>query len=127
MDNKPRMCPHCRAFIDAKATVCEYCDGKIGPPSWKRPDPGMALGGFISQAHFTTFIILLINFALFIATMVMTSKMQGGSISLFGGIDGQNPLLVRSQGPFRDPGAGGVVATHYCRFSTRRSAALHDE
>ena len=101
MADKPRMCPHCRAFIDPKASVCEYCDGKIGRPSWKRPDPGVALGGFIQQSHYTTFIILVINFALFIATMVMTSKMQGGSISLFGGIDGRILVAFGAKDTFR--------------------------
>jgi len=101
MDKKPRMCPHCRAFVDADASVCEYCDGKIGPPSWKRSDPGTALGGFIQQSHFTTFIILFINLALFLATMVLTSKIQGGSISLFGGIDGQALVLFGAKDTFR--------------------------
>jgi rhomboid protease GluP len=86
--SKPRMCPHCRAFTDPKSRICEYCNEKIGEPSWKRPDPGQALGGFISARHFTTFIVLCINFALFVATMVLTSKLQGGSLSLFGSIDG---------------------------------------
>lgn len=97
---KPRMCPHCRAFIDPKSRVCEYCSEKVGLPSWKRPDPTKALGGFIAASHFTTFIILFINFALFISTMVLTSKFQGGSISLFGGIDGQTLFLFGAKDRF---------------------------
>ena len=95
------MCPHCRAFIDPKSRICEYCGEKVGQPSWKRSDPGKALGGFIAASHYTTFIILFINFALFIATMVLTSNLQGGSLSLFGNIDGRALVAFGAKDTFR--------------------------
>ena len=87
--SKPRMCPHCRAFIDPKANVCEYCGEKVGKTFAQRPDPSLVLGGFISPSHYTTFLILLINFVFFIATLIMTTKVTGQSASLFSGIDGE--------------------------------------
>ena len=85
----PRMCPHCRAFIDPKSKVCEYCGEKVGKAYADRPDTSTALGGFISQSHYTTFLILLINFVLFIATLIMTSKFSGESAGLFLSISGE--------------------------------------
>jgi rhomboid protease GluP len=83
------MCPHCRAFVDPKSKVCEYCGQPIGKPSWQRPDPSKALGGLVLQSHFTTFIILFLNFALFAATLILTMKSRDGSVGLLGGIDGE--------------------------------------
>lgn len=85
---KPRMCPHCRAFIDPKARRCEYCGNEVGQAFAARPDPSMALRGLIPQTHFTTFIILAINFALFAATLIMTMKTTGSG-GLFAGVDGR--------------------------------------
>ena len=90
--SNPRMCPHCRAFIDPKEKVCEYCGEKVGKVFADRPDPSHALGGFISASHYTTFIILLINFVLFVATLIMTTKVTGESAGLFAGIE--NKVLV---------------------------------
>lgn len=87
------MCPHCRAFIDPRAKVCEYCGEPVGKPFAKRTDPSVALGGFIQQSHFTTFIILLVNFAIFAATLMLTSKFSEGSFSIFSGING-NVLVL---------------------------------
>ena len=87
--SKPRMCPHCRAFIDPKSKTCEYCGEKVGKTYAQRPDPGRVLGGFVSPSHYTTFIILFINFALFVATLIMTTKVTGQSPGLFAGIDGE--------------------------------------
>ena len=64
-----------------------------GKPFAKRTDPSVALGGFIQQSHFTTFIILLVNFAIFAATLMLTSKFSEGSFSIFSGING-NVLVL---------------------------------
>src|SRR5271165_4404604 len=62
------MCPNCRAFVTASDKVCPYCDMKLGPRAIERRSPSDALGGLIPHARFTTVIILLINFALFVAS-----------------------------------------------------------
>jgi rhomboid protease GluP len=65
--DKRRMCPNCRAFVTTNDRVCPYCDMKLGPRAIDVRSPGAILGGLIPQAHFTTVIILLINFALYLA------------------------------------------------------------
>jgi rhomboid protease GluP len=84
---KRRMCPHCRAFITTKDRVCPYCDTKVGPRAVDRRAPGEILGGLISQAHFTTSMILLLNFGLYAATVIYS--MQTGRGGGWMGLDGQ--------------------------------------
>lgn len=59
------MCPHCRAFITTKDRVCPYCGEKVGPRAVDARSAGETLMGFIPAGRFVTFIILLIDFALF--------------------------------------------------------------
>jgi rhomboid protease GluP len=84
MDTR-RMCPHCRAFITSSDRVCPYCNEKVGVRSVDRRDPAPLLGGLIPHAQFTTVIILLINFGLYIATTVYS--MRGGNNEAFMGLD----------------------------------------
>lgn len=67
MDNR-RMCPNCRAFITTSDRVCPYCGVQVGPRAIDRREPGALIGGLIPARHFTTFLILLINVALFLAS-----------------------------------------------------------
>lgn len=76
------MCPHCRAFIDPKARVCPYCEATVGPKAVEQRDTGGAiLGGLIPHARFTTVLILLVNSALYAAT-VFYSLNRGNSGAL---------------------------------------------
>src|ERR1700722_11474038 len=63
------MCPNCRAFITTNDTVCPYCGEKTGPRAVDLQQRAEILGGFIPQAHFTTILILVINFGFFLATL----------------------------------------------------------
>lgn len=74
------MCPHCRAFIDPKARVCPYCENEVGKPSWTRQETGSALRGLIPQTHFTTVIILALNFGLFVASLLLSMKLGSESM-----------------------------------------------
>lgn len=72
----PRMCPHCRAFIDPKAKVCPYCENEVGISFRRQAEPeAPALRGLVPQSHFTTFILLAINFGLFLAMMLLSSNL----------------------------------------------------
>jgi rhomboid protease GluP len=82
-----RMCPHCRAFITVKDRVCPYCNETVGPRAIDRYSPAPILGGLISHARFTTVIILLLNFGLYVATVIFS--MQAGNGSALMGIDGR--------------------------------------
>jgi rhomboid protease GluP len=83
--DKRRMCPHCRAFITANDRVCPYCNETVGPRAIDRREPGAILGGFIPHARYTTVIILLINFGLYVATAVYGKNVgEGEALLMFG-------------------------------------------
>jgi rhomboid protease GluP len=82
-----RMCPNCRAFITIKDKVCPYCDVKLGPRAIDVRMPSDILGGLIPHARFTTTVILLINFGLYLAMVVYS--MRAGNESAFMGLDGR--------------------------------------
>jgi len=79
------MCPHCRAFITAKDRVCPYCNEKVGPRAVDRRNPGDLLGGLIPHASFTTTLILVINFGLYLATTIYS--MRAGNSNAWMNID----------------------------------------
>ena len=70
------MCPHCRAFITKRDRVCPYCNEHVGPRAADRPEfaGGHNIGGFIPHAQFVTVMLLLINFALYIATTIYSMR-----------------------------------------------------
>jgi rhomboid protease GluP len=86
-----RMCPQCRAFIQTSDRVCPYCEAQVGPRAVDRRQPKEILGGLIPHAHFTTTMILLINFGLFAATVLYS--VRAGNGDAFWGLDG--PTLVQ--------------------------------
>jgi rhomboid protease GluP len=57
----------------------------VGPRAADRRNPKEILGGFIPHAHFTTTMILLINFGLFAATVLYS--MRAGNGDAFFGLD----------------------------------------
>jgi rhomboid protease GluP len=69
------MCPSCRAFITTSDRTCPYCGVQVGPRAIDRREPGEILGGLIPQAHFTTILILVINFGYFILSLVLSGSM----------------------------------------------------
>ena len=88
------MCPNCRAFITTDDKICPYCEMKLGPKAAVSREASSGLiAGFIPHAGFTTFIILLINFGLYAATVVVSMKqgtdnavmdLDGRTLVLFG-------------------------------------------
>lgn len=77
------MCPNCRAFITIDDKVCPYCDVPV-------PARGFAaaqdlVGGLIPHAQFITSLILLVNGALFVATIIMSYN--AGNQNALSGID----------------------------------------
>ena len=79
MDQR-RMCPHCRAFITNRDRVCPYCNQEVGPRAVDRRNPVDLLGGFIPHARFVTTIILVINFGLYLATVVFSQRLGAGGL-----------------------------------------------
>jgi rhomboid protease GluP len=82
---KRRMCPHCRAFITTDDRICPYCENVVGPKPIDRRAPAPIFGGLIPHARFITVMILLINFALYIA-MTLRS-MQAGNHEALSSLD----------------------------------------
>lgn len=79
------MCPHCRAFITSKDSICPYCQEAVGPRAVELRDDS-PIGGFIPQRNFTTVIILLINFGFYAATVF--ASMNAGNQSAVMNLDG---------------------------------------
>jgi rhomboid protease GluP len=96
------MCPHCRAFITTDDRVCPYCDTPVGPRAVdRRGATEQLIGGFIPHARFTTTILLLINFGLYIATAVYSmNHTRGGG---FMDIDGQTLAIFGASLPRGNP------------------------
>jgi rhomboid protease GluP len=92
---KRRMCPNCRAFITTDDRVCPYCDFKLGPSAAARQRDTEPIAGFIPQAGFTTFVILLMNLGLYAATVIVSMNtfgaenavmdVDGRALVMFGG------------------------------------------
>ena len=70
------MCPNCRALLDSKLDVCEYCHVELGASPRREPE---LLSRFVPQENFTTMVILLVNFGMFVATLLMTMKNSEGA------------------------------------------------
>jgi rhomboid protease GluP len=81
------MCPHCRAFITVNDRTCPYCNERVGPRAIDVRAPSPILGGLISHARFNTVIILLINFGLFVATVLFSFR--AGDSDAVMGVDGR--------------------------------------
>ncbi|HKE24743.1 MAG TPA: rhomboid family intramembrane serine protease [Bryobacteraceae bacterium] len=73
-----RMCPHCRAFVTNKDRVCPYCNERIGPRAIDLRDPSGLVAGLIPQARFNTMVILLVNFGLYLASGLFSTKSGKG-------------------------------------------------
>lgn len=81
------MCPNCRAFISSADSVCPYCETQIRPPAAaarRGASPTGAVAGLIPHARFTTSMIMLINFALFLASMLYATQVSGSSFDIPG-------------------------------------------
>jgi len=75
-----RMCPHCRAFVGSSEKLCTECNNPMPRPYAKRMASGAALAGLVPPTHFTTLIVLMINGALFAATLLMSLKKGGDAL-----------------------------------------------
>ena len=80
--DKRRMCPHCRAFISSSDRVCPYCHETVGQRAVQQRDTSAVLAGFIPQARFTTIVILVINFGLYLATTLYSLR-QGNADAMW--------------------------------------------
>ena len=70
------MCPNCRAFITNNDRTCPYCNERVQPKAVDLRNAGAMIGGLIPHGRFTTSIILLINFGLFLATSLGGTDLQ---------------------------------------------------
>jgi len=109
MDSR-RMCPHCRAFITTKDRVCPYCNETVGARAVDLRNAGDLLGGFIPHARFNTMLILLINFGMYLVTVLYSLK--AGNNNAFWRLDGRTLVVFgASFGP-------GMAAGQWWRLVT---------
>lgn len=80
-----RMCPNCRAFVEPNERICPYCETELHPLRRKAEAVAGPLSSFIPETHFTTIILLAINFGLFIAMLVLNNKLGGNGSWTIGG------------------------------------------
>ncbi len=80
------MCPNCRAFVSSADRVCPYCETQLGPKAAERRRPTYSgtVAGLIPHARFTTSMILLVNFAMYLASMLFATRMTGQSFDVPG-------------------------------------------
>src|SRR4051812_471341 len=91
------MCPNCRAFISSKDRVCPYCEAQVGPRIADLRSTE-AFQNFIPRAYVTSVLILVINFALYIAMAVVSVRLSQDSVSaalgqVWQGFNGQTLVL----------------------------------
>ena len=91
--SKPRMCPHCRAFVDSNAKTCSYCGNDLPMTAGRRIRREDRVRRAGTQIGFTTTILLLINAGIFAASWILTTRLAGGS-DLLGSIDGSVLLML---------------------------------
>lgn len=84
------MCQNCRAFVSIDDRVCPYCDTKLSART-NVTRTEQAAGGLFPTGRFVTSMILLINVALYGATMLLAMQSSGGGLLL--DIDGQTLAL----------------------------------
>jgi len=69
-----RMCPHCRAFVPNSLRVCSECNEPLGRSYAQRVTGGAAVAGLVPPTHYTTLLLMLVNSALFAATLILSLK-----------------------------------------------------
>jgi rhomboid protease GluP len=71
------MCPNCRAFISSSDRVCPYCEANVGPRAVDiRSSQNL---NFIPRAYTTSVLILVINFALYLAMVIVSVRFSPDS------------------------------------------------
>jgi rhomboid protease GluP len=104
------MCSNCRAFINAKDKVCEYCGNPVAPRAIDLRMPDDLLGGLIPARRAATSILLLSNVGLYLATVVVS--MKAGNPSAFMDLDART--LIYFGGMYRE----GIAAGDWWRLIT---------
>jgi rhomboid protease GluP len=76
-----RMCPNCRAFVEPSDRVCPYCEMELNPMQRRTQAVAGPLSSFIPDTHFTTVILMAINFGLFATALLLSNKITGAGVS----------------------------------------------
>ena len=66
---KPRMCPHCRAFVDSSDKTCPYCENDLPMTAGRRLLREERIRNAGAQVSFTTKLLLLVNASLFVVSL----------------------------------------------------------
>ncbi|MBI3405963.1 MAG: rhomboid family intramembrane serine protease [Acidobacteria bacterium] len=82
---KPRLCPACKTLVGMDATKCHECGASM---TYSMAAISKSFEGLLPETSPVTYIILAVNFALFMIT-VMRSVQAGWEFSLTGGFRGE--------------------------------------
>ncbi|HSU33238.1 MAG TPA: rhomboid family intramembrane serine protease [Bryobacteraceae bacterium] len=88
---KRRMCPNCRAFITISDRVCPYCGVQLGPRAIDLRATQF-LSSFMPRANITSVVILIINVAFFLVTLIVNYQLSRGA--QLGNINGTVLILL---------------------------------
>ena len=82
-EQRPRLCPNCKTLVGSTATKCHECGTSM---TFSLAAASRGLAGLIPSENPVTYVILMVNAALFLVSLMATIRLQGG-FSLLGGID----------------------------------------
>ncbi len=100
----PRLCPACGTLVGSSATRCHECGASM---SFSLAAVSRSISSLLPEAAPVTYVILSINFAFFVVTL-MRSAQAGIPFSLFGGVSGEalyrlgarNTISILREGEF---------------------------
>jgi len=84
-EERPRLCPACRALVGSTATKCHECGASL---HFSLAAASQSLSGLLPTEYPVTYTVMIVNVLLFGVTLMATVQ-STGQFSLFGGIDGR--------------------------------------
>lgn len=82
-EQRPRLCPACRALVGSTATKCHECGASL---TYSLAAASQSLSRLLPSELPVTYAVMVVNFLMFGVTVLAT--MQSGQFSLFGRVDG---------------------------------------
>jgi len=101
-EQRPRLCPACRALVGSTATKCHECGASL---TYSLAAASRSLSGILPAEYPVTYVVMIVNFVLFAVTLMATVQATG-EFSIFGGVDGSVLYRLGAMWPY-DVIAGG--------------------
>jgi rhomboid protease GluP len=95
-DQRPRLCPACRALVGSTATKCHECGASL---NYSLAAASQSLSGILPAEYPVTYVVMIVNFVLFAVTLMATVQATG-QFSIFGSVDGRVLYRLGAMWPF---------------------------